>query len=76
MKVFSDGKFINITDEEIEYGAYAAITIMGENIKNVRKLHQAYNHEGFNISQRCIECDQEYPCQTVKILDGEKIDGH
>ena len=41
-------------------------------IKRVRELHKAYDHEGFTISKRCLECDNDYPCPTIKALDGDK----
>jgi hypothetical protein len=41
-------------------------------IENVRELHKAYDHDGFTISKRCLECDNDYPCATIKALDGDQ----
>lgn len=76
LKVFVDGKFVNITDEEIEYGAYAAVTMMGESIKRVRELHKAIEvgtQYGDNFGDLgCPVCNELYPCPTIKALDGEQ----
>ena len=45
MKVFIDGDWVNLTDEEVEYGAYAKLTMMDDTIKRVRELAQKFMQE-------------------------------
>lgn len=70
MKVFVDSNWVTLSDQEIEYGAYAKLTMMDEKIKRVRELHE--NHDG-----KCLECSVfvddgvNYPCGTIQALDGD-----
>lgn len=53
----------------------AQIDRLGEAVERVRDLHKPFTYVwGGEIrnSGLCVECeDQEYPCDTIKALDGE-----
>lgn len=38
--------------------------------KRVRDLHKSFKHIYGKVA--CAECGQRYPCNTIKILDGEQ----
>ena len=45
-------------------------------ISRVRAFHPSDEADGFHPSfregnERCIGCDQPYPCETIRVLDGE-----
>lgn len=45
-------------------------------IERVRELHHPFTHNGFDgLQEYCNHCSysqlQEYPCPTIKALDGE-----
>jgi hypothetical protein len=45
MKVFTDGDWVTLSDQEIEYGAYAKLTMMDDKIKRVRELAVKFMEE-------------------------------
>ena len=76
MKVFTDGDWVTLSDQEIEYGAYAKLTMMDEKIKRVRELHKPFGEN----NEWCDHCEigqnsgyewADYPCPTIKALDGD-----
>ena len=45
MKMFVDGDWVNLTEQDIEYGAYAKLTMMDDTIKRVRELAVKFMEE-------------------------------
>jgi hypothetical protein len=45
MKMFVDGDWVNVTEQEIEYGAYAKLIMMDDTIKRVRELAVKFMEE-------------------------------
>lgn len=41
-------------------------------IKRVRELHFSIQDKFVATLLWCGNCEQEYPCQTIKALDGER----
>lgn len=39
--------------------------------RRVRKLHDGYTDRSDEHRVFCVDCNVEYPCSTIKALDGE-----
>lgn len=45
---------------------------MREAIQRVRKLHSPIQDKFVVTLSWCFSCEQDYPCPTIKALDGEQ----
>jgi hypothetical protein len=74
MKMFVDGDWVNLTEQDIEYGAYAKLTMMDETIKRVRKLAVEWSEYKYSsddhIPHDCMAYEEAGEL-LLKALDGD-----
>ena len=67
MKVFADGDWVTLNDQEIEYGAYAKLTMMDDKIKRVHKILNEWCQDISNTTE------QKYYDRIVQSLGGKDV---
>jgi hypothetical protein len=50
----------------------ADIMVLTNAIKRVREIHNPLQDKWLDDLQWCAICEVEYPCSTIKALDGEQ----